>query len=314
VQTPSNSSLAESLAWISSNAEEGGAYTITVNAAEAITPTTLSYNGKKIDIMLNGGTAKRTISLSSNGSLFTVGDGVTLTLGNNVTLQGRSDNHSSLVYVNSGGTLILRDGGEISGNTVSSSGGGVYVNGGAFTMSGGEISGNTAASSGGGVYVSGGTFTMSGGEISGNTVSSSSSSSYGGGVYVYSSGTFTMSGGTISGNTAAYSPYNSSYGGGVYVYSSGTFTMSGGTISGNTATAYSSYHSSYGGGVYSAGTFTKQGGGVIYGSNASSSLKNTAGNDSNGHAVYANGKKRNTTANASVNLDSSVSGSAGGWE
>jgi hypothetical protein len=46
---------------------------------------------------------------------------------------------------------------------------------------------------------------MSGGKISGNTASSSSSS-YGGGVYVYKNGTFTKNGGgTISDtNTAGY--------------------------------------------------------------------------------------------------------------
>jgi hypothetical protein len=95
----------------------------------------------------------------------------------------------------------------------------------------------------------------------------------------------------------------------VYVYSSGTFTMSGGAISGNTASAS-------GGGVYvssSSGTFTKQDG-TIYGSNASEDLKNTASNGA-GHAVYAgSAKRRNSTADAGVNLDSSVSGGAGGWE
>jgi hypothetical protein len=82
--------------------------------------------------------------------------------------------------------------GAISGNTVSSSGGGVHVSGGTFTMSGGAISGNIASGGGGGVLVknAGGTFTMSGGAISGNT-----SPSAGGGVYVYNNGTFTMSGG-----------------------------------------------------------------------------------------------------------------------
>jgi uncharacterized repeat protein (TIGR02543 family) len=137
-----------------------------------------------------------------------------------------------------------------------------------------------------------------GSKISGNT-----SSSGGGGVYVYY-GTFTMSGGEISGNT-------SSSGGGVYVYYS-TFTMSGGEISSNTS-------SSYGGGVYiSNGTFAKQSGGIIYGSNESSSLKNTAtSGDSYGHAVYVNSsptKIRNTTAGYGVTLDSSISGAAGGWE
>jgi hypothetical protein len=66
----------------------------------------------------------------------------------------------------------------------------------------------------------------------------------------------------------------------------------------------------------SNGTFTKQSGGTIYGSNASGSLKNTATDGDNyGHAVYVSStKRRNTTAGVNVNLDSSVSGAAGGWE
>ncbi|MHB9291052.1 hypothetical protein Holit_00124 [Hollandina sp. SP2] len=384
--------LEAELARLAANAAEGGEYTITLNADEPIPSQTLSYGGKNIHITLSGGTTPRTIALSSAGSLFTIEQGVTLTLDNNLTLQGRTDNTASLVRVNSGGTLVMNDGSKITGNTASSSysyGGGVYVyQYGTFTMSGGEISGNTASaassSAGGGVYVyENGTFTMSGGEISGNTASASdsaypsyggggvyaggmftmsggkisgntasasdyiSSSSAGGGVYVYENGTFTMSGGEISGNTASASDsYTSasSSGGGVYVYQYGTFTMSGGEISGNTTSSSDSYYSySYGGGVYvfrygtftmsggeisgntasaassagggvyvyENGTFTKQSDGVIYGSDASDTLKNTAG--SNGHAVGGY-KKRNTTAGSGVTLDSSVSGSAGGWE
>ncbi|MDR1220885.1 MAG: InlB B-repeat-containing protein [Treponema sp.] len=296
---PSDLSLAESLTWIASNAMEGGDYTIALKNNETIAPKTLSYSGKNVRITLNGGSVERTVSLSSNGSLFTVASGVTLALGNNITLQGRSNNtSSSLVLVTDGGTLVMNTGSTMSGNTSSSSVGGVYVyHGGTFTMSGGTISGNTA-SVGGGVYVSSGTFTMSGGTISGNTASNT-----GGGVYVYS-GTFTMSGGTISGNIASSAGGG---GGGVYVYS-GTFTMSGGTISGNTA-------SNAGGGVLvdGAGMFIKQSGGIIYGSDASDSLKNTAA--SYGHAVYSSGgKERNTTAGTGVILNSGTSGSSGGWE
>jgi hypothetical protein len=116
------------------------------------------------------------------------------------------------------------------------------------------------------------------------------------------------SGGTLVMNTGSkVSGNSSSSGGGVYV-SGGTFTMSDGTISGNT--------SSYGGGVYvdTNGTFTKKAGGIIYGADASSTLKNTSMNG--GHVVYVSsgGKKRNTTAGTGVTLDSSVSGSPGGWE
>jgi uncharacterized repeat protein (TIGR02543 family) len=395
----SNLSLAESLAWITENAEEGGDYTIILKSSEPIAPQTFSYSGKNVNITLNGSTAERILSLSANGSLFTVDSGVTLTLGNKVALQGRNSNTGSLVRVNAGGALTMGNGSKVSGNTYYSTyayGGGVYVNGGVFTMSGGEISGNTATtnsssayaygggvyvnsgvftmnggkisgnsaySNGGGVYVSSGTFTMNGGEISGNTTNStnangggvyvnsgvvftqnggkisgnSASGSYysnGGGVYVYSSGTFTINGGEISGNTASSVYY--SYGGGVYV--GGTFTQSGGTISGNSATATSYYV--YGGGVYvggtftqsggeisgnsassgggvgvNGGTFTKQSGGTIYGSDAEDGLNNTA--TSGGHAVWVNSspvKLRNSTAGSGVTLNSGVNGSAGGWE
>jgi uncharacterized repeat protein (TIGR02543 family) len=404
------SSLAESLTWLANNAEEGGEYTITVSANETIAPTTLSYSGKRVSITLDGGEAERTVTLGSTGSLFTVGSGVTLTLDNNVTLRGRSNNTVSLIQVNRSGALVMNtgskvgnntatgviidpptynlygggvsvsgtftmNGGEISGNNVSLSsshrialyvygggvsvsgtftmnggtisgnrvsssssssysgfipyvyGGGVYVASGTFAMNGGTISGNTASSSreayGGGVYVSGGTFTLTDGTISGNTASASpaesysSATSYGGGVAV-SSGRLTMSGGTISNNTASSS--NSSYGGGVYTGS--TFTMSGGTISGNRAYSSSSATFTpyaYGGGVYVAsGTFTKQVGGVIYGSDASA-LRNIAFQDRCGPAVYVQVtttlyRFRSATAGPDVTLDSSIRGSAGGWE
>jgi hypothetical protein len=347
---PDNLSLDEALLWINNNAVTGGTYTIMLRNNETISPRTLNFVEKMVGITLSGGTTEKNVSLDTTGALFTVESGVTLTLDNNITLQGRSDNTAPLVRVKSGGTLVMNIGSKVTGNTASSSdsGGGVFVSGGAFTMNGGTISGNTYSppspysAYGGGVYVSGGTFTMNGGTISGNTATTSSYSS-GGGVSV-GSGTFTMNGGIISGNTASsYSAYgggvyvggtftmsggtisnniadasSSSYGGGVYVFdSSVTFTMSGGTISGNTADA----SSSYGGGVYvNTGTFIKQpDSGVIYGSDASSSLRNTAAGDSDsyGHAVYVDSipaKKRDTTAGTGILLDTSLSGSSGGWE
>jgi hypothetical protein len=137
---------------------------------------------------------------------------------------------------------------------------------------------------------------MNGGTISGNTAYY-----YGGGVYVANNGSFEMNGGTISGNTASY--YN---GGGVYVANNGSFEMSGGTISGNTA-------SDYGGGVYvySSGSFTKAPktgsttSGIIYGSEASDTLKNTA---YSGAAVYySSSKRRNTTVGELVSLSTANS-------
>ncbi|MCD7829752.1 MAG: YDG domain-containing protein, partial [Clostridiales bacterium] len=146
----------------------------------------------------------------------------------------------------------------------SSYGGGVYVGGtnaATFEMKGGTISGNTASSTGGGVYVyTKASFTMSGGTIGGTSADDANTATNGGGVAV-GGGTFEMSDGTISGNTA------SSYGGGVYVYS-GTFTMNDGTISGNTA-------NSNGGGVYFySGTFTVSGTPVVTGNKLAAGTTN----------------------------------------
>jgi hypothetical protein len=175
-------------------------------------------------LTLKGDAAERVIQLKEPGSLFMVNGGITLILDQNITLRGRSDNNAPLAYVVYGGTLEIKAGAKITGNTGYASGGGVYVSSsGTFTMSGGNISGNTASSFGGGVYVSSsGTFTMNGGNICGNTASS-----FGGGVYVSSSGTSTMSGGEISGNTASSSGdrvYVDYY---YYFDRSGTFAMSG---------------------------------------------------------------------------------------
>jgi uncharacterized repeat protein (TIGR02543 family) len=279
--TPSNLSLAESLTWVANNAVDGGAYTITVNNNESIMPTELAYSGKNVRVSIVGGTVERTISLSADGSLLTINSGATLTLGNNITLQGRSNNTASLVQVSSGGTLIMNDGSKISGNSKtgeSAYGSGVYVyNGGTLTMNGGTISGNTASSGGGGVYMrSGSTFTMNGGTVSDNEAP------YGGGVETF--GTWTMSGGTVSGNSAETS------GGGVY--NGGTLTMSGGTVNGNTATfaggVYNDEIFTMSGGTISGNTASEDGGGVYVHSDGTFTMRDGA-HISDNEAVYGGG-------------------------
>jgi hypothetical protein len=184
---------------------------------------------------------------------------------------------------------------KVTGNTAtgSSYGGGVYVNGGTFTMqNNASVSGNTG-NLGGGVHVSNsGTVTMrDSASVSGNNARQS-----GGGVYVSYSGNFTMqNNASVSGNT---SPGGG--GGGVYVSDSGTFTMrDSASVSGNTA-RYS------GGGVCvdNGGTFTKAGG-TIYGEDADQNLKNTVMSRL-GHAVYEFMNKgwRNVTAGTAMNSNS----------
>jgi len=231
------------------------------------------------------------------------------------------------------GEFVLR-GGKIMGNYIESAtivrGGGVSCSAtGSFKMIGGSILNNTAKITdsyashtgyGAGVYVDGtsGLFEMTGGEISGN-IGPGGYAFYGGGVYTIRN--FKMSGGKISANTitSACSNAGSIVGGGG-VYASHSFEMIGGIISGNTITALNAFSSSnyaYGGGVYVAGPFTKAvtPDCIIYGNDASVGLKNIAqcGGTPLGHAVYANGKLRTTTAGADVALDSTIAGSAGGW-
>ena len=170
------------------------------------------------------------------------GGGVHILSGGNFTMKGgtiggddaNTAKYGGGVFV-SGGTFDMNNG-TISGNSASgtgASGGGVCISGGTFTMSDGAfISGNTATSSGGGVFVSArGDFTMNGGTIGGSGGGRLNSAENGGGVYIHN-GTFTMSGSAvISGNRASGS--SSSSGGGVFVQD-GTFTLSGSpNISGN---------------------------------------------------------------------------------
>jgi len=245
-------SLEAKLRWLNANVLSGGSYTMELAADASINPTTFSYSGKdNITITIKGIDSTRVITLNTTGSMFTVEAGVTLILDGNLELQGRSDNISYLIHVDSNGTLIMNAGITITGNLIYNTtstdfGAGVYVSGGTFTMNGGEISGNFAnASSGGGIVVSNGIFTMNDGLISNNIAV------YGGGINI-AKGTFNMNGGEISGN-------HGTRGGGIYV-ANGIFTMKGGIISNNWVEGF---HNSYccGGGLNLVnGIFTMYGG------------------------------------------------------
>ena len=136
-------------------ASSPGSYTIVLDGAEtdlaSFTPKTLNVTGSKgISIAIRGnGTTVQVDRIGS--SLFTLGadTGSSLSLAlHDITLAGKSGNSVPVAQVNSGGTLSMKAGSLITGNTSSSSGGGgVYVNRGTLTMSGGAVSGNTSSSS-----------------------------------------------------------------------------------------------------------------------------------------------------------------------
>jgi hypothetical protein len=146
--------LAKSLNWLTIHASANTAYSILIDADEILNPTTLSQvalnNAANLVVNLKGLGTERIIQLgATNGSLLAVDEGMTLFLDGYLTLKGRSNNTASLVHVNTRGTLAMKGTSNITGNTASSSGGGVSVNGGSFTMSdSATVSGNTASSTG----------------------------------------------------------------------------------------------------------------------------------------------------------------------
>jgi hypothetical protein len=243
-------------------------YTIIVHGDVTVPPTHGSFpipasfsSVQHIEVTLKGDGEKRKLNLGAKGNILYIGSNQKLIIDDeNLTLQGRTDNTTSLLFIAPGGNLELKNGniiGNISKDSLgSTNGGGVFINeSGVFTMSGGTISGNSG-SLGGGVYVCGGTFTMSDGTISDNLV--------GGGVNV-GGGTFTMKDGTIEGNKLT-NGYNG--GGGVSVVEGGEFIMKGGVIRRNEATAINTSNA-WAGGVLIHGkssTFKKTGG-IIYGNN-----------------------------------------------
>ena len=220
----------------------------------------------------------------------------------------------------SNSTFILNDG-NISENSAYD-GGGVTINNSTFSMYDGVINNNNADYWGGGVDIVNSTFNMRGGVIRNNTADSGGgisnegnvimdngiiinniTSGSGGGINC--SGNFTMNGGEII-NNFSNTAYNAQRGGGGVFLNNGTFLMNNGLISGNFTT-------SRGGGVMvtNSGFFHKTGG-IIDALNSTSV-------DERGRVAFvfisaSNLRRRETAAGATVNLNSSVAGSAGGWE
>jgi uncharacterized repeat protein (TIGR02543 family) len=185
------------------------------------------------------------------GALFSINDKITVKL-KDIIIQGKIDNTNSLVIVNGGGTLELRQGAKLTGNKADGSGGGVSVfANGNLILDGGEIYGNSSASWGGGVIVNKGQLIMKSGSIHHNTAGTAASTwgtAWGGGVGLYQ-GKFTMSGGEIYANTALV-------GGGVGIYGTG----------------YSSLASQF----EKKPSFGSTVSGIIYGADGPADKKNTA--------------------------------------
>jgi hypothetical protein len=233
--------LAAAFAWLGAKAESGGLYRIVLGADEAqgemlLYPGTLN-GASPVSVVLSGSGNRRILRLTRTGNLYGIRDGVTLTAGAGITLNGVPGNYRPLIDVRDGGSFVMEEGSLLRGNTnilnddfADSSGGGVGVRaGGVCTINGGEINGN-GAYYGGGVALTGGTLALNGGAIMSNVARQGG----GGGVYLAGEGcAFTMGAGTICGNITA--GYYFTNGGGVYGGRGSAFAKTGGVI-----TAYTS--------------------------------------------------------------------------
>ena len=182
---------------------------------------TLEAGSGSINLNVNGETTggSRHFTVTSSGNLTLGGSGGTLIIDGNCN--SSSSSHGGGILVDSGGSLMLRNGVEIRNNNASQGGGILISNGGNFNMTGGVINHNTS-SAGAGVFVQNSSFTMTGGLIDSNT---GSDGGIGGGVYSTGS-TLNISG------TAKISNNTTGHGAGVSI-NDGTFTMNGGIISGD---------------------------------------------------------------------------------
>jgi hypothetical protein len=254
--------LAAAFGWLGENAESDALYRIVLGDDETHTETLLypgALNGASpVSVVLSGSGNRRSIRLAGTGSMYGVRDGISLTAGAGIILNGSPGNYRPLIDVREGGTFIMEEGSLLRENTnildmdfIDYSGGGVGVRtGGVCVINGGEINGNQAWC-GGGVSVTGGTLALNGGAIMSNVARQG-----GGGVYLAGGGSaFSMTDGTICGNIAQGFSYQRSYGGGVYGGRGSAFAKTGGVITaytslplkGNKETGYSGEISRLGG-------------------------------------------------------------------
>lgn len=213
-------------------------------------------------VIMNGGTVKDNQAATYGGGIYLAVDSSNsnydiFTMNNTANVSGNScSSQGAGIYVAGGNVKIL--GGYIGNNKTPTEGGGIYNAGGTITFSDGTIGNNEASSYGGGVYLKSGEFIINGNQASlfGNKAAK------GAGLYVYD-GKFTMSNGRIENNSA------SSDGGGVYIREGAqNHTISGGVFQNNRAGSFSptnssTWNSGWGGGLYihcSNATLTVSGG------------------------------------------------------
>jgi uncharacterized repeat protein (TIGR02543 family) len=152
ITTITANDVAAAVTYVKANAS-AGAYTLFIDGDVTCARQTLDVADFKLTIAGIG--SERKINSSSNGAFFTVGEasktGISLTLGNNITLVGNSLTNFPVVMVQEGAAFTMLAGSKVTGNNsiagTSANGYGAAVlvtgEGSAFTMEGGAVTGNT---------------------------------------------------------------------------------------------------------------------------------------------------------------------------
>ena len=186
----------------------------------------------------------------TNDSTFTLNSGCVIT-------ENTSTYNGGGVYISTGSTIDMQNGSKITNNKANNKGwtrrggGGIYFSGAGGTIAG-EISGNTATDSGGGIYIHGNVkSTQTGGQpklyiVNGAEIKNNTAGYAGGGLYANGPKTdedvdpraiVYVQGGEITGNTANGTDryFEIDIGGGGIAVARAQAEISGGTITGNTA-------------------------------------------------------------------------------
>jgi len=171
--------LAEAITYVTADVadRDGVQFVFLVGANADFAGTTITRANRHLTLI--GLAAERTITMTGaeNARLFDLNaTGSSLTLGNNITLQGRVGGSTTTLVLVNNGTFLMLEGSKITGHTTTSVNGAIWINGAnaGFIMKGGSITGNTTTHSntgaiGGLVVQSTNNINLEGGSITGNT-------------------------------------------------------------------------------------------------------------------------------------------------
>lgn len=223
---------------------EGGYTNNCTLSGAGISTITATVAGSTIDV--SGGSIVKLKNLTVSGGTLS-GAGLDVLGSSQVTLDNtdlinNNGANGGGIYIGSGSQVTLTNGSLVQNNTASYAGGGASVYGRLNALdTNSDITGNSSTSDGGGVYVNGGTLYLNGADVHDNQALGASGR--GGGIYATNNAVITLTNSSFIGESAPCC--NTAYdGGGIYASHSTIYSLGGNsTILQNQAT-------NNGGGLY----------------------------------------------------------------